>query len=415
MGCRRDSLLLLCLLAAAPARAGVVTWEDIAAQAASENPSLSASRLTRDARRASYYSSWNSVLPKLTLSNGVSESNAARQPAYSASAAASLTLFDLGSYSSIRSASASLGSAEASLRGASADLRSSLRRAFSSLLFAQSGLEVAGRVRDVRTKNAELVRLRYESGRESKGNRLRAEAQRVQAEAALASAERDLRRARRELARQLGREGFEEYTASGTFSAPPPPQRPDDFRSLLSLRPDIASAEASVKSAEASLASSRADLFPTLSANYSRTRSGATEFPAARYGWSAGATLSYGLFGGGPTQTLYSNIASKRSLEASRLQLAAARTAALSDLETAWSGFADADDQVKVQDALLTAARQRNDEADVRYASGLLSYDLWEPIVSDRVSAERAAVSARRSAMDAETAWDRALGRALGE
>lgn len=411
----RARLLLAALLAASPAGAATVTWDDIAAAAAAENPSLSSARLSRDARRASYWSSYNRVLPSLSLSNGVSSSKTSLDPQWSASAAASLTLFDMGDYAAIGSAKASLVSSEAGLRRSSADLRAGLRRAFSSLLFAQNGLEVAARVREVRTKNAELVRLRYESGRESKGNMLRAQAQRVQAEAGWASAERGLRTARRELARQLGREGYEDYDAGGSFSAAPAPPRPGDFRALLPLRPDVALSEAAVASAEAALASSRAALYPSLSASYSRTRTGDKEFPSGRYGWSAGATLRYALFGGGPAQTWLSNVSSKRSLEASRQELAATRTAALADLESAWAAFADAEDQVKVQDALLVASRQRNDEADVRYASGLLSYDLWEPIVSDRVATERQAVSARRTAMDAETAWDRALGRALGE
>jgi outer membrane protein TolC len=84
-------------------------------------------------------------------------------------------------------------------------------------------------------------------------------------------------------------------------------------------------------------------------------------------------------------------------------------------MENAWMAYASAIDQVRIQSALLEAARQRNDEADVRYASGLLSYDNWVVIVADRVSTESQAVSALRNAMDAETAWNRALGRALGE
>ena len=60
-------------------------------------------------------------------------------------------------------------------------------------------------------------------------------------------------------------------------------------------------------------------------------------------------------------------------------------------------------------------ARQRNDEADIQYASGLLSYNNWELIVSDRVSNESQILSALKNAMDAETSWNRALGRALGE
>lgn len=411
----RAEVLLTAFLAAAPAGAAELSWKDVAAIAEAHNPSLAASRLSRDARRASYYAAYDGLLPALSLSNTVTESNVSRDPSWGAAASAAVTLFDMGDYASVRSASAALAAAEAGLRRASAELRSSLRRAFSALLFAQSGLEVARRVLDLRRNNAELVGLRYESGRESKGNMLRARAQLLQAEAGLASAQRDLRAARRELASRLGREDFEEFTAAGTFSAAVPPSRPEDPRVLLALRPDVAEAEAATRSAEASLAAQRAAFYPTLSANYSRTRSGGTEFPSARYGWSAGATLSYALFGGGPTQAWLSSLASKRNLEAARAELAAARQSALSDLESGWAAFADADDQVRVQDALLAAARQRNEEADVRYASGLLSFDNWELIVSDRVATEREAVSARRRAMDSETAWDLALGRALGE
>ena len=155
--------------------------------------------------------------------------------------------------------------------------------------------------------------------------------------------------------------------------------------------------------------------WPTLSASYSRSRSGASEFPNRTNSWSAGASLSYALFGGGPAAAYLNTKASRLGYERTQSDLSAARQAALSDLETAWSNYADGTDQVAVQEALLEAARQRNDEADVRYGSGLMSFDIWEGIVSERVTTERQTLSARRAAMDAETAWHRALGRALGE
>lgn len=392
-----------------------LTWEECVVEASRANPSLESSRLFLDARRASFHGSWNGLLPQLSLSNSVSESDVSRRPAWSAQASASLSLLDMGRISSIRSAFVAMSSAEIALRRSSADLRFSLREAFAALMFAQSSLEVARAILELRRHDAELVRLRYDSGRESKGNRMRAQAQALQAEAALASAERDLRSARREMSRQLGREGFEEFVASGTFSSAPPPPHPEDFRALLPLRTDVAAAEAEVRASAASLESARSVLWPSLSANYARSRAGASEFPAARTSWSAGATLSYALFGGGPSASYHSIAASRRGREKAEQDLAAARQSALSELEAAWSRCADASDNVRVLDALLAAARQRNDEADVRYASGLLSFDNWEVIVSDRVSAERQALSARRAAMDAETAWDRALGRTLGE
>lgn len=414
-GKRRALSLVIAAGLAFPAEARALTWEECAAEASRANPGLASARLSMDAGRASYYGSWNGLLPQLSLSNSVSESNAARRPSWEASASASIRLFDMGRVASIRSASAALSASEASLRLESSDLRASLRRAFSALLFAQSYVEVARRILEIRRHDSELVTLRYDSGRESKGNRMRAKAQTLQAEASLASAQRDLRSARREMSRQLGREDFSEFEADGTFAAASPPARPDDFRALLPLRPDVAVAEAAVRSARASRAQAAGDLWPALSASYSRTRSDSVEFPRARAGWSAAATLSYPLFGGGPTAAYFSVLEGRRGHEKAVSDLAAARQQALADLESAWSGFADAADAVKVQDALLEAARQRNDEADVRYASGLLSFDNWEVIVSDRVLAERQALSSRRAAMDAETAWDRALGRALGE
>lgn len=410
--------LLLPVLLAGGVRAAdgaVLTWEDSAAAAAAANPALASSRLSVDAGRASYYSSFNGFLPSLTLSNSVSESNTAPKPFYSASASAGLTLFSAGRTASIRSASASLNAAEASLRAASANLRASLRQTFSSLLFAQSSLETARRIGGIRRHNAELVSLRYEAGRESKGNRMRAQAQALQAEYGVTAAERDLRTGQRDMSRQLGRDGFEAFVATGVFASAPPPPRPDDFRDLLPLRTDVALAEAAVRSSKASLDSARSVLWPVLSASYNRNRAGPSEFPSRSTGWNAGATLSYALFGGGPAAAYLETKASRLGYERVQSDLAVARQAALSDLETAWSNFADATDQVKVRDALLDAARQRNDEADVRYGSGLMSFEIWEGIVSERVSSESQALSSRRAAMDAETAWNRALGRALGE
>jgi outer membrane protein TolC len=125
--------------------------------------------------------------------------------------------------------------------------------------------------------------------------------------------------------------------------------------------------------------------------------------------------LSYPLFGAGPTSTWYGTKAAKRALDASGQSLESARVTGLTTLESAWAQYADAVDQVQVHGALLEADRQRNDEADVEYASGLLIYANWEQIASSRISEESQAISALKSAMDAETAWNRALGRALGE
>ncbi len=409
------------LAAASPLRAGgtPLTWDQCVREAERTNPDLSASRFSLEASRASFYGSLNGVLPQVGLSNSWGESRGSAglsaTPRWQAQASASIKLFDAGQIADIRSASAAVGTAEANLRKASADLRQNLRQGFTHLLFAQRALEVARTVQGLRERDAEMIVLRYNSGTESKGNMMRAQAQALQARLSVVAGERDVRAAQRELAQRLGREDFVDFVASGTLGAPPPPARPGHLAGLLPLRPEVLVAQAAERSARVAVSKADSTLWPSLAGDYARTRTGGAEFPSASYGWSAGLTLSYPLFGGGPTSAWYATKSARRSLDAAEAGLASARVQGLQALESAWASYADAVDQVRVVEALLAAARQRNDEADIQYASGLLSYDNWEVIASDRISTENQAVSALKNAMDARTAWDRALGRALGE
>ena len=403
------------IVLAVGASAAEWTWEQCVAQAGAANPDLASGRLLRDQARQNAWKSVNGLLPAASLSNSWEDSKGAGGASrWNAGLGASLSL-SLDAVSDMRSASASLRVSEANLRKASADLRLQLRRAFTRLHAAQQALAASEKIKALRLHDSELVDLRYQSGRESKGNRLRAKVQLASADAELAQARRELRLSRRELLRRLGREDFEELTAAGAVKARALPPPPDDPAVLLSLRPEIAAAQASVDVRRADRLAARSAFFPSFSAGYSRTRSGPTEFPSARYSWAASATVSYPLFGSGPTASLHAVQSANLGLEAAQRQLESARQAGLLDVESAWADYASAVEQQEIALLRLDAARQRNEEADVRYASGLLSFDLWEPIVNERVEAERSAIGVVKTAADAEAAWDRALGRALGE
>lgn len=407
----------LALLAASPAAAQrLLTWQDCVSLALQKNPDLRSSREAVSARRADYKGSWNGVLPGATLSNSYTAQSGAADK-WTGSLSASVDLFNAGRISNIRAQSSLLAQSRAGLSGISAQLRFNLRQAFAQALFAEQNVTVSRTIRDLRQRGARLVTLRYDSGRESKGNMLRAKAQLAQAEADLKQAYRDLRADQKVLDRQLGLDDFEVVGATGTLEvqdAPPAPSGADEA-AYVSRRPDVALQQAVVATAEASLASARSTLFPTLSADYTRGRFGPREFPGSGYNWAGGFTLSLPLFGGGPTSTYYAVQAGKLGLEKARQDLRAARDAAVVDVEQSWSNYAGSVDQVRVQQALLEAARQRNDEADVRYASGLLNYDNWEIIATDRINNERRAVDAELGAAVAQAAWERALGKELGE
>lgn len=414
------AILLCALLLAAPGAAkaaDAITWEDCVATALRQNPDLSSARLSLESGRADYLGSFNGLLPQLSLSNSFSDSNSAGPTTqhWSAGGSASMNIFNAARLAEIRASSAGYARATATLRRVSSDLRLSLRRAFLQLLFAQDSAEVSRRIHEMRSHGAELVTLRYASGRESKGSMMRAQAQLSQAQADVDQAQRDLRTAQRTLDRHMGYDEFRAFVATGTLTPSEPPLLPADEEAMVSRRPDVQVGLAAIASAQAGLQSARSSLWPTLSASFNRSMTGRAEFPRSQTSWSAQGTLSLPLFGGGPTAA-YFNISGARSdLERSRQDLRSVRFAAVADIESSWSDFAKAAAQAGVQAALLDAARQRNDEADIRYASGLLSYDSWEIISSDRINQERQALQSRVNAVASEAAFDHAQGRGLGE
>ena len=125
--------------------------------------------------------------------------------------------------------------------------------------------------------------------------------------------------------------------------------------------------------------------------------------------------MSYPLFGGGPTSAYYNTKSAKRGLDKAEQDLRAVRDAAIVDLETSWAAYANALDQFQFQEVKLESARQRNVEAEIRYASGLITYDNWEVIVAEWVSAEQQAKQAQLNAVTTQAAWEKSLGKALGE
>ena len=401
-----------------------LTWSDCVFLSSQKNPDLMSSKHALETNKAAYYGSYNGFLPQINLSHSYSDSDSVAGVSSSVvtsgsanwqtKASASMNILNLSQIASFKSSQASLYQSEASLKETSSLLRFNLRKAFNQLLFVQKNIEVSSQIVKMRQDETQLVTLRYESGKESKGNMLTAKAQFLQANAELSQSIRDLRTAQRVLCQQLGLDDFVAINiSSSALDTQEPPALPKDEKLLLKNRPDVSLQEAVVKSAEASLSQSKSSLWPSLSANYSKSSSGVNEFSDFQSNW--GAVLNYPLLAGGPTSTYFAISAAKSNLEKATQDLRSINYQAIVDIETAWSNFAGAVEQSKVQLALLEAARQRNDEANVRYDSGLMTYDSWEIIASDRISQERQAIQAQLNALIAESTWQKALGKQLEE
>lgn len=392
-----------------------LTWDACVALAVQNNPDLLSAQRSVLAKKAQYSGSFNGIFPRLNLSNSYNDSKSHPiNSRWQAGGTASIDLFNQSKFADIKTASAGFNQADANLRLVASSVLFDLRKAFTDILFAQEQIGVSRRVREIRERNSELVSLRYASGRESKGNMLRAKAELLQADADQAQSERDLRTAQYKLDHQLGNDEFSALTATGTLTASKTLDDSTTFEPLVSSHPSVLLQDANFSLSQAALKQSRSVLWPTLSANYTRSFQGPDYFPD-QPNWTAAGVLSLPIFGGGPTSAYYAVSSARRNLEKAEQDRRSTRNQVRSALEAGWAGFAGAKDQVNVQIAFLEAARQRNGEADVRYSSGLMTYENWEQIVTDRVNFERSLVRAQRDAVIAEAQWQKALGKGLGK
>jgi outer membrane protein TolC len=190
---------------------------------------------------------------------------------------------------------------------------------------------------------------------------------------------------------------------------------PADYQTTAEDRPEVRVQRANYEVTEAGIRTAEAPLWPGISLNYSRQGIQTSGFLVPLNTWTFQSLLSYPIFGSGPTSAFYNVKAAKLTQQKVTQDLRAARDQAVSDLRADWDNLITQIDQVTVAYSLLTADRQRNDEADIEYQSGILTYNNWEIIVTQRIGDEFNALTQELQAAQAQATWNRVLGKGLTE
>jgi outer membrane protein TolC len=412
----------------ADAPPSTLTWADCVTQASRSNPDLRSALEAMEASRSQYKGSFNGILPQLNLSNsytdtssthdgflatGIAGTVTTESKSWQAQASANLDLIDFGQWAAIRSFAAASRQAQANFEVASTNVLLNLYKAFTATLYSQEAIRVDTDIRDTWKSNAQMIALRYDSGAESKGNKMNTQASLLQAEAGLMQAKRDLETAQQQLGQVMGMDEFSALSVTGTWSAPAAPPEPN-FDALLAKIPQIRAQQAVVDQARAAVKSAHSTLWPTLAVNYSKGVEGRSEFPTNPF-WVFSGVVNYPLFGGGPTFTYYASQAAQHSYEKAELDLRSLHNQTLSTLRSAWSSYAQAQDQVQVQGAFLAAAKQRKDESDINYQSGLMTFANWIIVINDYVNFQTSFLRAEQNLILAEAQWRFASGQQLGD
>ena len=292
----------------------------------------------------------------------------------------------------------------------SSNVRLRLRTAYVNLLSTQEYLKVAQEIEERRRKTLELVKLRYEGGREHKGSLMTSEANLIQAIYDVAQATRDIYTYQRQLTKELGRSKFNLMTATGDLEVRDSVRMLPNFENIAETNPLLKQLIAQKEAAQFGLRSAYANFFPQVYANGSAGNTNTRWFPDKNE-YSIGTSITFPVFDGGNRYATAQK--AKGALGQSQADEKSGRDGVIFTLANTWIQLQDAIDNVEVQRRALGAAQERAKISGAEYAIGLLLYDNWIIIEDNLVSAKKAYISAQNASLVAEANWVQAKGGTL--
>lgn len=291
----------------------------------------------------------------------------------------------------------------------SSNIRLSLRTAYVALLTAQELLKVTEDIEGRRKQAMELVKLRYEGGREHRGSLLTSEADWAQANFEVNQAKRSIYLAERQLTKELGRSKFVPITARGDFVVAEKDRDRPDFEKLCESTPLLRQLVAKKEAAKFGLSSAKAQFFPQIYATGTMNNTNIDAFPDKNE-WSFGTSFSLPIFQGDIIAGVpKAKAAWKQAIEDER----SGRDGVIYTLSNTWTTLQNTLDQVEVSRKSLEAASERAKISTAEYSIGLLTYDNWIIIENNLVTAKKTLLSAQQAALIAEANWIQAKGGTL--
>ncbi len=295
----------------------------------------------------------------------------------------------------------------------SAAVRQALRNAFVELLRLSQLLEVNRKIAARRQDNAELLRLRYEAGRENQGSWRRAQAIAEQAAFDVRQTQRQIDSQSLVFGRQLGGSFMVPMPVAGALEQliPNMPEPPGDYAVVAERTPTVQRLTRSAEALKAAILSSQAALWPAVNGTFNYGYSGTNASDLRKDDPTLGVTVSVPLFHGGQhvQGVLESHAEYRAAVEAAR----SARDVRITELSGRWSAFQDAWELVAVRRAFLEAARQRAEIVRAQYTSGLANFQDFDIAEQELADSEKAYVQSLADVLVQEANWMFTKGKTL--
>ena len=404
------ALALLSVFAVTANAQNAMTFEEARKAMLEANPQAASASAGLEAARSRVTSARAGLYPSVSASAAYTragEQGFDPDNSYSFGFNGTQPLFAPAVAAGLRSAKASLNIAEASYDRVAAGLSYQLKSAFADILNSRETIKLSQETLKRRAENLELIRLKYQAGRENKAALLETDAVLKTAQWQHEVYLKDLRLLERKFNRLLGRSA---QAPVPELALPHPPEPPADlsaFSARIENHYSLRSARASLAVSRASVDSSKSAMLPAASANGNYSWGG-TDLPNASNSWSLGASLSLPLFEGGRLRSDLS--AAKSSLRSSEASLKDAADEVYLNAEDAFLSWREARAYLDVTKSSLDASEARAWLVRKQYLAGQSSYFEWRNVEEQLISEQNQYLKAGRGLSVSYAAFTQAIG-----
>lgn len=396
--------------------AEIFTWEKILNETKTKNPTLLKSKQLLEQAQLEYKISYSNFLPKISASAEISRSGSdflETDTRYSANISGRLSLFNgFGDLAQLKIKQIELKIAQEQFKRTFADVVYNLRKSFINLLWAQKNVELAKNIYSRKKEIYELIKLRYEAGKEDKGTLLKIEADLLNSEFELKKSSRDKIVYLTQLLKDIGIESLDsskDIIVEGTFDTEIPQSKPN-FLDLINDIPEYKIAQLKLQKSYQEIIYSKSLLYPEISLSATLSSSG-TEFPSNFQNRSLGLGLAIPIFSGG--KNYYNTIISEKNKLVQEQTFNELKLQLLSSLELCYNTLIDDYENVKIREKYLQASQEQIKIVTLKYLNGLVSYYDWYSIENEYINSQKSFLNSQKNVAISLATWKNFLG--IGE
>jgi len=294
----------------------------------------------------------------------------------------------------------------------SAEVRFRLRSVYVDIIRLERLFETNRLIYERRKQNSDLVRLRYEAGRENLGSALRAEAITGQADFDVKQTERYLESDALRLARESGGEFVFPVRLEDDLEKmlPKVMLAKADYAALAEKTPKVMRLIKTAEAAKAAVVKAQSVVWPQIDGNYDYGYSG-ERASALKDSSFLGVNVTVPFFNGGK------NIAAIRKAvadyDAAQKAAQGARDEAIAALAAAWVPYMDAIEYVGVREKFLESSKKRAEIIRAEYAMGLVNFTDFDAAEQENATAEKDYVASLANVFIQQANWEKTQGATL--